>query len=346
MFCTHCGAAVEDTAAFCGACGTRIKSAAGPPPSQPQVPSPAPLPASPAAPAQPTGKEATCEWCGATFDAAQLSCPRCGATVKAKILSTESGWAQLPGRRDMAKLQFGDSFCQIEGAYVPVADVNLAGPDSVYFAHHVLLWKDPQVNVTTMPLSGGWKRMFAGLPLIMTQAQGPGHIAFSRDAPGEMIALPIQPGQAVDVREHLFMVATGNVAYDWFQTGIWYTTRNGNDNETHYPLGMFMDRFTAPQRPGLLLLHAAGNVFVRELSAGQPILVKPTALIFKDPSVQMQLHIERPATGFSLWGSWGNRYLWLRLWGPGRVAVQSVFDRVEGENRNIYRCSPATERQW
>src|SRR5690242_7726824 len=223
MSCTHCGAAVEDTAAFCGACGTRIKSVAGPPPSPPQVPSPAPppAPASPAAPAQPSGKQATCEWCAATFDAGQLSCPRCGATVKAKILSTESGWTQLPGRRDMAKLQFGDSFCQIEGAYVPVADVNLAGADSVYFAHHVLLWKDPQVNVTTMPLSGGWKRMFAGLPLIMTQAQGPGHIAFSRDAPGEMIALPIQPGQAVDVREHLFMVATGNVAYDWFQSGIW-----------------------------------------------------------------------------------------------------------------------------
>ncbi len=246
----------------------------------------------------------------------------------------------------MAKLQFGDSFCQIEGLYVPVADVNLAGADSVYFAHHVLLWKDPQVPITTLPLSGGWKRMFAGLPLIMTQAHGPGHIAFSRDAPGEMIALPIQPGQMVDVREHLFMVATGNVAYDWFSTNIWFTTRSGDERETHYPVGMFMDRFTAPQSPGLLLLHAAGNVFIRELAANQTILVKPTALIFKDPAVQMQLHFERPRTGFSLWGSWANKYMWLRLWGPGRVAVQSVFEPLEGENRNIYSCSSATERQW
>ena len=55
------------------------------------------------------------------------------------------------------------------------------------------------------------------MPLVMTQAQGPGHIAFSRDAPGEMIALPLQPGQAVDVREHFFLVATANVTYDWFQ---------------------------------------------------------------------------------------------------------------------------------
>ena len=54
---------------------------------------------------------------------------------------SKSGWAQLPGRKDMAKLQFGNSFCQIEGAYVPVADMKLAPEDSVYFTHHVLLWK-------------------------------------------------------------------------------------------------------------------------------------------------------------------------------------------------------------
>jgi uncharacterized protein (AIM24 family) len=246
----------------------------------------------------------------------------------------------------MAKLQFGDSICQIEGLYVPVADVNLAPADSIYFTHHVLLWKDPHVNITTMPMSGGWKRMFAGLPLIMTQAQGPGHVAFSRDAPGEMIALPLQPGQTVDVREHLFMLATGNTAYDWFSTNVWYTTKSGNDQETHYPVGAFMDRFSAPQSPGLLLLHASGNVFVRELAEGQSLLVKPTALIFKDPSVEMQLHFEQPRAGFSLWGSWGNRYVWLRLYGPGRVAVQSSFERLEGENAYLSSCSPATQQQW
>jgi uncharacterized protein (AIM24 family) len=332
---------MQDTAAFCGACGTRVKRS---------DPSPVPTAVRESFTAPPPitshGPQTTCQWCGATVGATQNSCPRCGATINAKSITTESGWAKLPGRKDMAKLQFGDSFCQIEGTYVPVADMNLAAADSVYFAHHVLLWKDPQINITTMSLAGAWKRMFAGLPLIMTQAQGPGHIAFSRDAPGELVALPIQPGQAVDVREHLFMVATGNVAYDWFSTNIWFTTRMRDDNETYYPVGAFMDRFTAPQSPGLLLLHAAGNVFVRELSANQPILVKPTSLIFKDPSVTMQLHFERPNVGFSMWGNWGNRYMWLRLFGPGRVAVQSVFEPLEGENRNINSCSSATERCW
>src|SRR5258708_30406461 len=171
----------------------------------------------------------------------------------------------------MARIQFGRSYSQTEGASVPAAASTPPAGDGVYFAHHLLLWKEAGVQVTAMQMRGGWKRMFAGLPLVMTQAQGPGHIAFSRDAAGEVVALPIQPGTAVDVREHLFMVATGNVAYDWFSTNIWFSTRSGDENETHYPVGMFMDRFTAPQSPGLLLLHAAGNVFVRELSANQPI---------------------------------------------------------------------------
>lgn len=255
----------------------------------------------------------------------------------------------------MAKLQFGDSFCQIEGTYVPVADVSLAGSDSIYFTHHVLLWMETQVKISTMSLASGWKRMFAGLPLVMMQAHGPGHIAFSHDAPGEVIALPLQAGEEIDVREHLFLLATGNVAYDWFSTNIWYTTQSGDDKETHYPIGMFMDRFSAPQTPGLLLLHAAGNVFVRDLAPGQTILVKPTALIFKDPSVQMQLHFEHPHAGFGMAGfgfnprgasNWTNRYYWLRLFGPGRIAVQSVFDRLEGEHHYLTSCSPATEHRW
>jgi uncharacterized protein (AIM24 family) len=206
---------------------------------------------------------------------------------------------------------------------------------------------DTQVKVSAMSLKGAWKRMLAGMPLIMTQAQGPGHIAFSRDAPGELIALPIQVGQAIDVREHLFLVATSHVTYDWFQTGIWFTTKNGDDTETHYPLGMFMDRFAAPQAPGLLLLHAGGNAFIRQLAPGQSILIKPTALLFKDTSVQLQLHFEYPGTSsWSPWMSWNHRHLWLRLHGPGRVAIQSAYEPIEDNGRSIVRHSGASQRQW
>ncbi|HVT95187.1 MAG TPA: AIM24 family protein [Bryobacteraceae bacterium] len=354
MFCVNCGARVGEEASFCISCGNRIHRAPAaappPPPSSPPPPSPAPLSAHPhplqAAQPSPGHAQTKCSWCGAAVEASQRSCPMCGATLNTAVAVTRSGWAQLPGRKDMAKLQFGNSVCQIEGNYVPVADMNLAPGDGVYFAHHVLLWKDARVTVSAMSLKGAWKRMFAGLPLVMTQAVGPGHIAFSKDDPGELIAMPLQPGQAVDVREHLFLAAMLHVTYDWFATNIWFTTKSGDDTETHYPVGMNMDRFYAPQTPGLLLLHAGGNVFVRELQRGQTILVKPSALVFKDPTVQMHLHFEHPSTGFSIWGSWSNRYMWLRLSGPGRVAIQSVFERIEGESRNITNFSYATNQQW
>lgn len=290
-----------------------------------------------------------CDWCNTVSDGAQLSCPGCGVSIDVKKIVAKSGWIEMPGRKDMSKIQFGNSFLQIEGQYVPIADFGLAAGDGVYFTHHVLLWSDTEVKVSTMPLKGAWKRLFAGLPLIMTQADGPGHIAFSRDAPGEMIALPIQPGQAVDVREHIFLAATKNVTYDWFSTNIWFTTKDGDDTETHYPLGMFMDRFFAPQTPGLLLLHAGGNAFIRHLQPGESILVKPTALLFKDPTVQMQLHIEYPNAGggvWSFWTSWTHRHLWVRLFGPGRVAVQSGYEKMEDNGRSIYNHSGASEQRW
>jgi uncharacterized protein (AIM24 family) len=334
MFCVNCGARVADGGSFCGACGSRVKH-------EPDANRSAAPPAHAAANVHTTTTK--CSWCAAVIDAAETTCPRCGASLGLHRAVTRSGWAELPGRKDMAKLQFGNSFCQIEGKYVPVADMNLAPEDSVYFTHHVLLWKDPDVNIATMSLRGGWKRLLAGMPLIMTQAQGPGHIAFSKDDPGELIPVPLQPGQTLDVREHLFLAATHHVQYDWF---IWFQTRSGDDTETHYPVGMFMDRFSAPESPGLLLLHAGGNVFVRNLLPQQTILVKPTALIFKDPAVQMHLHFERPSSMFSSWGYWSNRYLWLRLVGPGRVAIQSVFERLEGEGGNISGFSYATEQRW
>src|SRR5258708_5144531 len=126
MFCTNCGAGIQENASFCAGCGSHVNRAS----------------ASPPLPAQ-AASSTRCPWCTAIIDADQLSCPRCGATLKLDKVVAPSRWSQLPARKDMAKLQFGNSFCQIEGLYVPVADMNLAAGDSVYFSHHVLLWKDP-----------------------------------------------------------------------------------------------------------------------------------------------------------------------------------------------------------
>src|ERR1019366_5962995 len=157
----------------------------------------------------------------------------------------------------MARIQFGQSTCQIEGTVVPVADVSLDGGESVYFMHHTLLFRDDGVSIDTVKLRGGWSRAFAGMPLVMVQASGKGHIAFSHDAAGEIVALPIQVGSGVEVREHTMLIASGTTAYDWVMSGIFFSTQKGDDQETHFPMGQFLDRFTAPRAPGLVLALVA-----------------------------------------------------------------------------------------
>ena len=316
-----------------------------PPPTSPSQPGWGP----PTSPTSPTGPY-TCPWCGTASQDPGASCPACGAPVDVRRVLDTSGWSQLPAVKDMARIQFGQSHCQIEGTTVPVADVSLDGSESVYFSHHVLLWRDDGVNVDTMPLQGGWRRMLAGMPLVMCQATGRGHIAFSEDAAGEIVALPIQVGTSVEVREHAMLIASGTTAYSWAPSGIWFEVikREGNQPkpEMLFPMGQMLDRFSATQAPGLVLLHAKGNSFVRVLGPGQSVLVKPNALLYKDLTVSLQLHFEQPASTWHTWRAWGNRYLWVRCTGPGRVAVESAFEQVEDPGFDLGASSPATWSRW
>jgi uncharacterized protein (AIM24 family) len=288
----------------------------------------------------------TCPYCRMAGDGSGTSCPHCGAPVDVKLRIADSGWAEQPPIRDMARIRFSRSTCQISGTYVPVAEMGLNGDDWVYFSHHVLLHSDTAIRLNNLPMRGGWNRMLAGMPLIMMTAQGPGHIAFSSNHPGETLAIPLAPGRSIDVTEHHFLVATGNVNYQWENANVWFTTKDGDDVEWHYPVGYAMDRFAAVGGNGLLLLHAAGNTFIRDLAAGERILVQPGGLVWKDQTVRMHLHFEYP--GGSYWASsarWQAKTTWLALQGPGRVAVKSVFERQEQTGR-VHQHSGGTAQHW
>ena len=140
------------------------------------------------------------------------------------------------------------------------------------------------------------------------------------------------------------MVATQAVAFDWFESGVWFTTRDGDETETHYPVGVFMDRFAAPCAAGASLIHAHGNAFVRQLAPGERLLAKASAFLYKDATVSMHMHVEHPrSSATSLW-TWGERYLWLVLRGPGRVAIQSAFGHTHDPGGRI--TAGVTEHRW
>jgi uncharacterized protein (AIM24 family) len=214
----------------------------------------------------------------------------------------------------MAEIHFGASTCQVEGEIVPVAELTLAPGDAVFFEHHVLLWKDDMTPMSVMPLQGGMKRALAGMPFIISVAQGPGRVAFSRDATGELVVMPLHPGMELDVREHAFLLASHHIQYS-------YVRVKGLRNILFGGQGMFMDRFVTGSAPGLLILHGYGNVLERKLQHGESILVEPGAFLYKDSSVTMDVQAQQLTTGW-LGGTSMNL---ARMTGPGRVGIQSMY---------------------
>src|SRR3954467_13027543 len=160
-----------------------------------------------------------------------------------------------------------------------------------------------------MPLAGGTpKRALAGMPFIVSVAHGAGRVAFSRDATGELVVMPLHPGMELDVREHAFLLASHHIAFS-------YTRIQGLRNILFGGQGMFMDRFVTTDQPGLLILHGYGNVFQRVLQPHESIQVEPGAFLYKDATVSMNVEMQRLTPG--LFGGAG--LILVRLTGPGRV---------------------------
>ena len=215
----------------------------------------------------------------------------CGAPLDVRDKVSDSGWREAPRLRDMTEFRFSASTCQVEGELVPVAELSLDPRDGVYFEHHILLWKDESVPLTSMPTNGPRRTVMGGMPHIVTVASGPGRIAFSRDAPGELVVLPLHPGMELDVREHAFLLASHSINYSFVRI------------------------------KGLVnLLHGNGNVLERTLRPGEKILVEPGGFLYKDSTVGMNA-VQMPLkTGLF------SRGLYLaEMTGPGRVGIQSMY---------------------
>lgn len=313
MICPRCHNAVADGVKFCGTCGAPVSASPfpqgqsqpgpySPPPSQPNAYNPPP----PSQSGPPQGaytppnqfEEYTNSMFGNAVPKAELHNPK-------------------------GPLRIADMTISIDGELVPVVDIMLGNQLSVYFEHHILLWKHPGVQIGFKSLKGAARRFFAGLQVFISEAQGPGNISFSRDSVGQIVALRLQPGQMVEVREHQFLVATSNVDYN-------FTFVQGAANILFSRTGIFVDQFTAVNGEGMLLLHGYGNVFEKMLAPGEAIDVEPGAWLWKDPSVQMQVTtVAGSQRGGGILGAIGGlmagaSFTLNRFIGPGRIGIQSM----------------------
>src|SRR6202166_255367 len=93
-----------------------------------------------------------CQWGQSMNEKTALACRACGAPLDIRNLVSESGSREAPRIRDMTEIQFSSSTCQVEGEIVPVAEINLGYGDSIFFEHHVMLWKDEGVPLSVLQL--------------------------------------------------------------------------------------------------------------------------------------------------------------------------------------------------
>ncbi len=207
---------------------------------------------------------------------------------------------------------------RVHGELVPIAEVELTGGEGVYFEHHIILAKDPSVELTIHPLGRGLaRRLLGGLPLVLLAARGSGRISFSRDGVGQMVALTLN-GEAIDVMEHRFVCASDHVTYG-------YQRVRGLFNMFGSGTGFWMDRF---EGTGVVLLHAYGNVVERTLDVGEEVDVEPGSWLYKDPGVSMHMRLVSLKQG--LFAS-SQGFTMARFRGPGRIAYQSLTPILEAQ---------------
>lgn len=206
---------------------------------------------------------------------------------------------------------------RVEGELVPALHLSLSGETTVLHEHHVLLWKQPQIDIQIAKLGGlgkSLKRVLAGMPVFFTQASGRGEFAVSRDTPGQLVAMHLAAGQQLLAREHAFLAAV-NTGYTFERAGGFGSMLFGSQ-------GFFVDRFTGQDGGGLLFLHASGNAQEFVLQPGEVIDVEPGAWLYRESTVGYTQQVFGLKTGLF---SGGGNLVWNRFTGPGRVGIQSGY---------------------
>ena len=207
----------------------------------------------------------------------------------------------------------------LDGELVPVLTVELKAEQSLYFEHHIFLWKTTSITIGLKSMKGALKRMMAGMQIFVTEARGQGQIAFSRDGAGHILALHVKQGEEVHVREHQFLAATQNIDYTFERV-------KGAANMLMGGTGFFIDKFHGHQGEGILWLHGYGNVFEKVLAPGEQIEVEPGGWLYKDTSVKMETNTQRLSAGIL---SGGMAFITNKFTGPGRIGIQSMYLTLE-----------------
>ncbi len=206
---------------------------------------------------------------------------------------------------------------KIVGNFIPAVEVTLNRGESMYTQSGAMSWRTPDIRMDTNTGGGVMKgigRMFAGDSLFIntyTAESDNQTIAFSSTVPGNILNVKLTGTPGIIAQKGSFLCAEPNV-----ELKIAFSKR--------FSAGLFGGEGFILQDisgAGNVFLEIDGNEAIKELKAGESILVDTGNIVAFEKSVQYEIETVKGLKNVFL----GGEGLFLtKLTGPGRVILQTL----------------------
>jgi len=205
---------------------------------------------------------------------------------------------------------------EITGSAMQTLLVDLDAGEAMYTERGGMAWLK-NVDMDTGAKGGlmkGLGRMMSGESLFMTTytaKQGGGKIAFAPEAPGSVLSMSLNQGQAMLCQRDAFMCAEESVDLSMhFHQRLGAGLFGGE--------GFFLQKV---QGPGYVFFEIAGEAYETTLESGEVLSVDPGHVALFEPGVDFDITRVKGVRNMLL----GGEGLFLaKLTGPGKVWLQSL----------------------
>lgn len=205
---------------------------------------------------------------------------------------------------------------RVEGVSMQTLLVEMDEAEAMFTERGGMAWLS-NVDMDTSARGGlmkGLGRMVSGESLFMTTytaKRGGGKIAFTPEAPGRVLAMPLEAGQTLLCQRDAFMCAENSV-----DLSVHFHKRLGAG--LFGGEGFFLQRV---EGPGHVFFEIAGEAYETTLDSGETLSVDPGHIALLEPTVDFSITRVKGVRNMIL----GGEGLFLaKLTGPGKVWLQSL----------------------
>ena len=237
-------------------------------------------------------------------------CERCATWPEVGSAPATPTAPPAPAQASVSQMACGGF--TIEGKLIPLVTVNLGAGGIIRTQPGVMIYRDPTVVMQTKThgglMKGLGRAMLGGENLSLVEYNGPGRIAMSGGAPGEIMPVKLQ-GNAVRAKSGAFIACDAGVEMEVTTEKIGTAIIGGT--------GLFQLRF---QGNGVVFIQAKGDIVSGVLQPGQSIVADENSFLACDDSVQRN---RERVQGFRNIMTGGEGLYLLKITGPGRYWLES-----------------------